>query len=279
MTESGSCIFTGVDCYELSLRKSVNLVMVRPHEFQARLTWIQLPNLRLIRAREQVRRVAYVSLPSEQIFVSFAVQRASPIVYNGSALRFGDLVLHRNGEAFHHRTTAPAEWGSISLSPVALAEFSQAITGSVFTPPPSGQILTPSRRDTQQFLRAYIRGVRIAERDLDRIRHPEVARALDQDLILSLVTCLSTGDRSCDHQVLKRRRQILCQFETVVAANCYRRMSESELSRLVGEPKESFEDCCRKSLGMSAAKYHRLRCLKARSRRAAACSSYQTRVG
>lgn len=246
MTESGSCIFTGVDGYELSLRKCVDLVMVRPYKFKARLTWIQLPNLRVVRAREQVQRIAYVSLPPEQIFVSFSTQRTSPIVYNGSALRFGDLVLHGNGETFHHRTTAPAEWGSLSLSPVTLAEFSHAIAGSVFKPPPSGQVLTPSRRDTQQFLRAYTRGMRIAERDLDRIRHPEVARALDQDLILSLVTCLSTGDRSRDHQGLERRRQILCQFETVVAANCYHPMSGSELSRLVGEPRQSFEDCCLK---------------------------------
>lgn len=262
MTESGSCIFTGTDGYELSLRRCVDLVVARPHKFQSRLTWVQLPNLRLIWAREQVQRIAYVSLPPEQIVVSFGTQRKSPIAYNGRTLAFGDLVFHGIGERFHHRTTAPAEWGSISLSPLVLAKFSQAITGSVLAPPPRGQILTPCRGDTRQFVRAYIRGVRIAEKDLDRIRHPEIARALDQDLIFSLVMCLASGKRSSDEQVLEHRRQVLCRFETAVAANFHQAMSTSELCDLVGEPQQSFEDCCRTSLGMGAAEYHRLHRLK-----------------
>ena len=35
---------------------------------------------------------------------------------------------------------------------------------------------------------------RIAETQLDHIRHPEVARALEQDLIWALVNCLAADD-------------------------------------------------------------------------------------
>ncbi len=182
MPESGSCMFTDADDYQASFGGALDLVVARPRHFQARLTWVKLPHLRLLRAEEALPRAAYVSVPAEPVFVSFPARRDSLLICDGASAQFGEVMMHRRGAHFHQRLVGPARWGSISLRPEHLSYFSMTIAERDLAVPQANQIFCPRPADRLRLLGLYARACRVTETDLDRIAHPEVARALEQDL-------------------------------------------------------------------------------------------------
>jgi len=155
MPAGGSCIFADADCFQANVPGMLYLLVVQPREFYAQLTWVELPQLRLLGAREVSPRVAYVVLPSTRVFVTFPTQRDSTLIYDGAELRFGDIMFHSRGERLHQRTAAASRWGSISLTPASLMAFGRTITGQSLVPPPASRILHPPAADRRQLLRMH----------------------------------------------------------------------------------------------------------------------------
>ncbi len=262
MPASGSCIFIDANDYQASLHHVLDLLVIPPHEFHARLTWVELPNIRLLRAWEASPRVAYVSLPPEPVFVSFPTQRDSPLLYNGTKLEFGDIMFHSRGERLHQRTTGACRWASISLPSASLMAFGRTIAGQDLLPPPVGRVLRPVPTDRLQLLRLHAQAGRIAETNLNHLRHPEVARAIEQDLIWALTTCLATGEPRDVPEVKCDQARILVQFEAVLAAHPCRLLRLPELCSAIGVSERTLRTCCSHVLGMSPGYYQRLRRLK-----------------
>jgi AraC-like DNA-binding protein len=262
MPAGGSCIFADADGFRASLPGMLDLSVLQPREFYARLTWVELPQLHPLRAREASPRVAYVALPSENVYVSFPTQRDSTLTYDGAELRFGDIMLHSRGERLHQRTATASRWGSISLTPASLMAFGRTITGRRLVPPPVSRFLRPLAADRLQLLRLHRQACRIAETKLNLIGHPEVARALEQDLILGLANCLTNADPRDDPAVRYHQGRVLEPFETVLATHPCRLLRTSEISRTIGVSEQVLRTCCSKVLGMSPGRYQRLRRLK-----------------
>src|SRR5215472_9640863 len=107
MPAGGSSVFTDIIGYEVGLRNVVELLAERPHDFRARLTWMELPRLHLFRARETAPRIGYVVPPPDSVLVSFATDGSSTLIYDGEELRFGDMQLHGTGDRLHQRTEGP----------------------------------------------------------------------------------------------------------------------------------------------------------------------------
>jgi hypothetical protein len=116
MPEGGSSISTDADGYQAVIQDTLDLLVLEPRAFQARLTWADLPNLQLLRAKEASARVGFMRLPWDQMFVTFPTQRDSTLLYTHAVLEFGDLMLRSRGEHLHQRTTAACEWASIARS-------------------------------------------------------------------------------------------------------------------------------------------------------------------
>ncbi len=261
MPEGGTSIFTDADDYQASLMGLLDLLVVQPSEFRSRLTWVTLSKIRLVRAREGAARVAYVSLPPALVFVTFATRRGSLLICDGDELPFGSLLFHGLGERFYQRTTAASAWGSISLRPASLKFYSRAISGRVLSPPDAGRILRPPHADWTQLLHLHAQVGRIAETQLAHIGHPEVARALEQDLIWALVNCLTTIPRN--RTVLEHRQaRVMARFQETLAAHPGRLLSIPEICRGIGVSEPALRACCAKVLGMSPGRYQRLRRLK-----------------
>lgn len=155
MPVSGSCIFTDADGYQESLRETLDLLVLPAPEFHARLTWVELPQLRLLRAQEASERVACVSLPPDRLFVTFPTRRDSQLIHDGVGVRFGEIVAHSRGERLYQRTTGASRWGSISLTQTSLTTFGRAVTGLDLVAPCKGLILRPHPSDWIRLLRLH----------------------------------------------------------------------------------------------------------------------------
>lgn len=112
----GSALFRDPGEYEANLPGSTRLLVVEGSEFCARLTWMDLTDLHLLRARETVPRIAYISLRPEWVSVVFPAQRTSALLCSGVPLLLGDMICHGPGERFHQRTTSATSWASIALN-------------------------------------------------------------------------------------------------------------------------------------------------------------------
>ena len=262
MPASGSCIFTCADGYQASLQGMLDLLVPPAREFHARLTWVELPRLRLLRAREASARVAYLSLPSERVFVTFPTRRDSPLIHDGVEVRCGEIMSHGRGARLYQRTTGASRWGSISLTPASLTALGRAVTGLDLLPPSTGLILRPRPVDWTRLLRLHAQAGRIAETKLDHIGHPEVARALEQDLIWALATCLTTGNPQDDPEIRGRHAAMLLRFEEVRASHPDRMLRVPEICHAIGVSERTLRTCCSRVLGMGPGKYQRLRRLK-----------------
>ena len=111
MPAIGSSMFSNADGYQASLANMLDLTVLVPHGFRARLAWIELPNLHLLRAEESSPRVAYVTLAKDLVFVTFPTQERHSLIYGGSEMRFGEVAFHSRGEHVHQRTTTASGWG------------------------------------------------------------------------------------------------------------------------------------------------------------------------
>jgi AraC-like DNA-binding protein len=192
------------------------------------------------------------------VFVAFPIRYDPPQVFDGVELRPGDILLHGRGERVHQQTRGPSQWGLISLEPDNLAASSKALTGFELAPPPFGQILRPSRVDAAHLQRLHASACRLAETKPEIFARPEVARALEQELLHTLVNCLTSNDARKRTARLQRHTRIMTRFEEVLAAHPERQLQMAELCAAIGVSEGTLRKCCLEFLGMNPNRYHRL---------------------
>ena len=259
MPEGGSSIFTDADGYQAHMQDILDLVVLQPREFHARLTWADLPNLRLLRAREGSARVGFMTLPADRVFVTFPARSDSALLYGSVGLQFGDLMLHSRGERLHQRTTAACEWALVSIAPATLSAFGRSLSERHLVAPAATQVVRPRRADGRRLERLHARVCRVVERNLDSLSNREVVRALEQDLIWALISCLAHGKVQKDHS---RSDQVLSAFEDILAIEPHKLLRSREVCAALGISEATLKAACTRTLGMSPGRYQRLRRLK-----------------
>ena len=194
MPGSGTHTFLDPDHYEESLRRAQIEILITPHgKFKARLTWAELHDMQVLRCQVDVPSIAYISLAPQLSFVTFSAHLGSLPVWRGTELQPHEIFFHSRGERLHQSTPRPGVWTVIALDPVQLEHYGRALSGKPFYLPPEGRILGPPPRDAARLRRLHAQICRLAETKPKILSHSEVARALEQDLIEALVTCLTAA--------------------------------------------------------------------------------------
>ena len=195
MQRSGTAKFTDPDDYRENIRGAkVDLVFNSQRNFEAKLTWVEFRHLRLMRGQENLPRVAHIAHASDLVFIAFPLRHGPPQVCNGIELRPGDIVLHGQSESVHQLTRGASRWGSISLAPEHLAACGNALAGLDLAAAAAARILRPSGVDTARLRSLHAKACHLAETKPKLLAHPEVSRAIEQDLIHAVVTCLTSNE-------------------------------------------------------------------------------------
>jgi len=260
LSAAGSSIFTDADGYQASLRDVLDLLVLHPQSFHAHLTWVDLPHVRLLRAQESSPRVGYLRLPPGEVFVFFVTRQGVPPVHGGLELQFGNLIWHSQNS--HQRMTAASQWGSIAVTGDVLNFFGRSIAGKELQPPSWPRSIRPVSADCRKLLRLHEQAARIAETAPNRIMNPEVVRALDQDLIALLVSCLAKAGECGRNPAEETSARVCVQFERLLGSEPFRLLPVRELCEALGVSQETLRAICRKVLGMGPGRYQRLRRLR-----------------
>jgi hypothetical protein len=154
--------------------------------------------MHLLQARESLPRVAYVALPPDLVFISFSADPKLSLVWRGIALEPDEIMLHACGEHLHQRIGGPSRWGLIALSPAALGAICKTETGGGLPLPQVGRFIRPPPRDRKRLLRVHRQAARLAETRPAIVGHPEVVRAMENELAGLLIRCLTEGEVRAD---------------------------------------------------------------------------------
>jgi AraC-like DNA-binding protein len=261
MPASGSSIFTDAEGYQASL-ELIDLVVPEPRAFQARLTWLDLPNLHVLRAQESSGRVGILRPPADRVFIGFPTRPGSALVVDGAEMGFGKAVMHAPNETIYHRTTSACEWGAVSLTPASLRTFGRIIVGQELQPPTTGQILHLATKPRQRLLSLHRQAARLAETHLTRVIHPEVAHALEQDLIAALIGAIGSRGRSAILSLDRAAAGYIQRYEMMAAEHFWKPLRMKDVCAALDVSEHTFRARCAEVLGMSPNHYRRLRRLK-----------------
>jgi AraC-like DNA-binding protein len=263
MPGGGTRTFLEPDHYEASLAQAqIEAVIVPRGKFAARLTWAELHHLQVLRCEEDTPRVAYLQLSPEPAFVTFRADSGPPPLWGGTEMQARHIMFHSRGERLHQSTPGPFVWNVIAMDPVQLEHYGRALSGRPFSLPPEGRMLQPSPRLAMQLRRLHRQICRLAETRSKILSHSEVARAMEQGLIQSLVACLTTPNAQADGYAKRHHARIMVRFEEVLAERLDRPLHMPELSELIVVSDRTLRSCCAEFLGMSPLRYVLLRRLK-----------------
>jgi AraC-like DNA-binding protein len=259
MQRSGTTKFFDANDYQASIGgPKFDLVFSSQRDFQARLTWVELRHLRLLRGQENLPRVAHIALAPDRVFIALPIRHDPLQICDGVELQPGTIVLHARGERVHQWMRGPSQWGFISLAPEHLAACGRSLAGVDLVAPSVARILRPSRRDAAHLLRLHANACRLAETMPERLGHPEVARAIEQDLLHTLVNCLTVKDVYEYSGPERHHMKVIARFEEVLAKSSERQLQIPELCAAIGVSERTLRTCCAEFLGMSPNRYLRL---------------------
>ena len=261
MTLSGTTVSTNPDDYRAGIDDtSVDLVLTGPGDFKARLTWLKLNHLNAFRCRENIPRIAYISLAPARTFVSFPLTSSAAMVWNGVELQLGDIVLHSRGERGHQWTKGMSQWALVSLPAYQFANYCKALAELDLPDPPVGRILRLAPSVAVRLRRLHSKACNIAETKPEIFAHQEAASAVEQEFIYMLVNSLAAGDTHSSHPVIRQRHaEVMIRFEEILRSDLGQLPSVSEFCAAVDVPERTLRACCIKFLGLSPSQYIRLR--------------------
>ena len=260
MPGSGTRTFLEPDLYEASLRQAqIEILIALSSKFKGRLTWAELHDLQVLRCEEEFPRVGYVCLGRQLSFVTFSTQSGPLPVWGGTELRPGEIVFRGSRERLHQSTPGSFVWNVIAADPLRLQQYGRALSGKPFTLPAEGKILHPSPRDMARLRRLHAQICRLAETKPRLLAHTEVARAIEQSLIQTLVACLTGASVRADGPTKRRHTRIMIRFEEVLAEHLSKPLHTTELCELIGVTERTLRSCCAEFLGMSPIRYVLLR--------------------
>jgi AraC-like DNA-binding protein len=256
MAENGTLTFSDPDGYAAGFGDArVNLTITGAGDFKARLTRLKLKDLDIYRSYESLPRIAYISLPPEQIFLSFPLGTVS-LISDGFALRNDDIVLHGRGGRTHQQSKSACQWGLISLSPEQFASCGKALTGQAIAPPHASRILRPARADILRFQRLFEQACRLAEAARQKlIERPEVARALEQELLHAIFNCLSANETEGNPKTRHHHAAVMVRFEETLRKRIDQKLNMPALCAELGVPARTLRMCCAEFLGVSPTRY------------------------
>ena len=260
MPATGTVTFSNsADFQEKFGGAKINLVLTKPGRFCARLTTVSLPHVKLFSLRERLPRIAYVSTPSELVSFAFPTIVDFPQIWGGLEMGIGELMFYSAGESLHQRTSGTSQWSIVSVDPKFFATFSKALTGSEITPPAIGEALRPLPSNAIKLRRLHAKACRLAETCPQAVMNREVARSIEQDIIHTLVNCLTAG---AAHNKSARQRHftlIMTRLEDILVANGRRKVLIPKLCEAMGVSERTLRNCCLEVLGTSPSEYLRLR--------------------
>jgi AraC-like DNA-binding protein len=209
--------------------------------------------------QESLPRIAYVALAPDSVNFAFPAPPNTSLVWGALKMKPRDLMFHSLGERMHQCTGGASGWSIISVDRKFFAGSTRALIGSEISPPRVARVIRPLQTDAVELHRLHAKACRLAETHPRTVGHREVARAIEHDIIYTLVKCLTAG---VEHEDTARRLHcaiIMNRLEDELATKHERKILIPELCEVIGVAERTLRNYCLDVLGIGPKQYFRLR--------------------
>jgi hypothetical protein len=190
MTLSRVLTFADPYAFQEAVRvANVELIVTDKGDFHGELTQVDLDRLWMQRGFDNLPRIIRSSVAAGRVpILFFADADQAPWQYDGVEVSPGEIVFFGQPAEHHHRTLGPSRWATMSLAPEDLAAAGETIAGRALTVPFDTQVLRPASKPMARLMLIYDETYRLAKTAPDTLARPEVARALEHELVYAMVT-------------------------------------------------------------------------------------------
>jgi AraC-like DNA-binding protein len=169
-----------------------------------------------------------------------------------------DIVVVRSDE-MHHRTSGDCHFGAMSLTTDDFEAAHAAITGHEFSESSVKHLFRPSADLMARLVNLHGMVGQMAKTTPDILTFPEVAKALEQQLIHLMIRCLAEGDSHGLTAGGRRHDMIVARFEEFLEANPDQPLYSTEICAAIGVAERTLRAACEQHLGMGPVRYLSLR--------------------
>jgi len=260
MPTSAVRTFTDPYEYQTSLRASdVRMLVPQAGRYVSEHIRIDLYRLWMQRGAAQLPFVAHAAVTKARspiFFLADAAQR--PMHHTGMELTAGDIAFTSLGAEHYHRAWDVSRWAAMSLTPEDLAEAGRSVAGHELTAPAVTRLIRPSAPLMARLQRLHAAACHLAAATPDILAHPEVAKAMEQELVRVMVRCL-TESHEPPHEPMHHGVHVMQRFEQVLEEHRDRPLYLTEICAAIGVAERTLRLRCMEHLGMSPHRYLVLR--------------------
>ena len=232
----------------------------RRGEFRAKSTRIDLHRLWMHRFDEDLPRIMKVTPSGMRSVVIFATQADQPAMQvDGIEISQNQIATFGLDWEWYLRSSAACKWSTMSLAPRDLAAAGESIIGHELVPPTFARSFAPQTEALSRLRKLHAAACNLAKTVPDILAKPEVARAIEQALVESMVFCLADSPSNDVRYVQRHHARVMRRLEEALMANPEQPLYMAELCAQVGASYWTLRDCCLEYLGMSPKRYLWLR--------------------
>jgi hypothetical protein len=186
-------------------------------DITATLTRIDLHRLWMQRGDTTLPQIMHIAVDQRRSTIFFLADPLQGSEHQGGVQLFPREILRFCFGAEHHRRAhADNRWAAMSLPLDDFTAAGQALAGREMTAPRLTHAIRPQPALMSRLMQLHKAAVELAQTTPDILTHPEVAKAMEQELARTMVACLTTaeiaeGSRSCRHgsSLMRRFEQVL----------------------------------------------------------------------
>src|SRR5262249_12326345 len=136
---------------------------------------------------------------------------------NGRELPDDGIAVYRPGAVNHHLVRGPNRWASVSLTSDDLAMYGEALGGRELTFPRPTHIARPGPGLMARLRSLHAATCNLSREDPQALAHPANAKALEQELICVMLSCLTATVPFLETPRAIRGANAISRFEDYLA--------------------------------------------------------------
>jgi hypothetical protein len=247
-----SSVRTTFDPYEYG--KSVRAAEVKAFvttrgEFAARRTRIDLHHLWMQRCDTSLPHITHFTADGHRSIIFFPpeIDQAGE-VWGGSELSPGKFAWLSLGAEFHRKVPADNSWAAMSLTPEDLAIAAQALTGRQLAAPELTRVIRPKPSLMSRLMNLHKAAINLATTAPDILAHPEVAKAMEEELVRTMVACLTEAGKGKSDRSFRSGLAVMRRFEQRLEAHEDEPLYVSEICAQIAVTDRMLRRCCQEHL-------------------------------
>jgi AraC-like DNA-binding protein len=247
--------------HQAFVRASTQKVLVTiPGQYRSALTRIDLHRLWLQRNDTSLPQITYVEHTAGRCPIGFVGNpQHQPLYSNGTELLPDMMIIPCMMGDHHFRMAGESQIASLSLAPADLATASRALIGRELSAPAVTRHIHVPGCLMARLRSLHEAACHLAANAPDILAHPEVAKALEEKLVYTMVKCLAETATVETRTRLHTRMPVMKRFERAIEEAENQPLYMTELCHKIGVQERTLRNHCLEYLDMSPHRYLWLR--------------------